>query len=138
MKREKSCGTIPFTIINGRVHYLMIRVRGICGFPKGHVEGDETETETALRETWEETSIRPTILPRFKRTLTYTMGGGVRKTVVYFLGQYVNQTPHSNPGFEHFDYLLLPFEEAYTALSFASMKSVLVEANAHICQTVHL
>ena len=55
---EKSCGTIPYTLINGTIHFLLIKAKdGFCGFPKGHMENNETEIETALRETKEETSL---------------------------------------------------------------------------------
>ena len=35
---EKSCGTIPYTINNGTIHYLLVKAKddGYCGFPKGH------------------------------------------------------------------------------------------------------
>ena len=38
-----------------------------CGFPKGHIEKCETEKETALRETWKETSIKATMMALDKR-----------------------------------------------------------------------
>ena len=47
---EKSCGTIPYTINNGTIHYLLVKAKddGYCGFPKGHVEANEflTDAET--------------------------------------------------------------------------------------------
>ena len=50
--QEKSCGTVLFTLCDGVPHYLLTRARdGYCGFPKGHMEGEETEEQTAWRET---------------------------------------------------------------------------------------
>jgi len=47
---EKSCGTIPYTINNGTIYYLLVKAKddGYCGFPKGHVEANEflTDAET--------------------------------------------------------------------------------------------
>ena len=54
MKYEKSCGCI---IIDNRKVLLVKQTSGDWGFPKGHVENNETEIETAIRETKEETNI---------------------------------------------------------------------------------
>lgn len=127
---EKSCGTIPYTLRDGVRHYLLIKNRrdNACGFPKGHVEAGESETETALRETWEETSITPTIDPTFRYEMSYKLSNGNRKTVIYFLAKFENQIPHRNQGFENFDYLLLPFDEAYQALTFENARKMLIAA----------
>ena len=61
MVNEKSCGAIVFSYENGIRKYVITRGTGIykefCGFPKGHMEPGETETETALREVKEETGL---------------------------------------------------------------------------------
>lgn len=131
---EKSCGTILYTVIDKTIHYLLIRSRdnGNYGFPKGHVERDETEIETALRETWEETSINATIVNGFKRDITYTVGNEKIKSVTYFLASYLEQTPKHNNGFEYNDYFLLPFDEACKKLTFENIKNLLKEANDFI------
>ena len=49
---EKSCGAIIFN--DGKV-LVVKQTSGFYGFPKGHVEIGETEKETAIRETKEET-----------------------------------------------------------------------------------
>lgn len=59
---------------------------GHWGFPKGHMEKGETEIETAIRETKEETNLDATIIPDFRKTVTYSPKDGVIKDVVYFLG----------------------------------------------------
>ena len=53
-EREKSCGCI---IINKNKVLLIKQTKGHWGFPKGHVEKDETEIETAIREVKEETGL---------------------------------------------------------------------------------
>ena len=51
MKQEKSCGVITYIVIDNEIHYLFERQTNcFLSFPKGHVEGNETEEETALRE----------------------------------------------------------------------------------------
>ena len=64
MKHEKSCGAVVFTKIDGEIKYLLIsNIGGVYGFPKGHVECDETEAETALREVYEETHLKINLIP---------------------------------------------------------------------------
>jgi 8-oxo-dGTP pyrophosphatase MutT (NUDIX family) len=56
MTYEKSCGIVPYIVINGEILYVLItQNNGITCFPKGHVEKGETEEQTALRECFEET-----------------------------------------------------------------------------------
>ena len=131
---EKSCGTIPYIIKDGIIHYLLIRTKSgrHCSFPKGHVEGDETEAETALRETWEETSIRAEICSDFRRKITYRMKNGVTKTVIYFIARYSEQKPHHNSTFEYYNFLVLPYSEAYRKLTFPSAKALLKEVDAYV------
>lgn len=130
---EKSCGTVLFTLHDGVPHYLLTRARdGYCGFPKGHMEGAETETETAWRETWEETSIRAEIDAAFRAETSYTLKNGNLKIVVYFVGEYADQTPCHNEGFETLDYLLLPYDRAHRALTFDNAKDILTRADAYI------
>lgn len=131
---EISCGTVPYTVRGGKIYYLLIKERrsGHCGFPKGHVERGESEMETALRETLEETSITPTITEGFREEITYRLSNGRKKTVIYFLAHFEDQAPRHNGGFEHFDYLLLPFNEAHRRLSFENTRAVLCAADAFL------
>ena len=133
---EKSCGTIPYTRVNGEIHYLLIRARGhSCGFPKGHVEGEESELQTALRETMEETSIAPVINTDFRYEISYMLDNGNQKTVVYFPADFGSQTPCHNQGFEDFEYLILPFDKAYKELTFDNTKIMLKAANDYLTDT---
>ena len=127
---EKSCGTIPYTVRNGVIHYLLIRAKGhSCGFPKGHVEGDETERETAIRETMEETSLEVEIETDFRYEVSYQLDNGNLKKVVYFLADFGDREPRHNHGFEDFDYLILTFDKAYKELTFENTRTMLKAAN---------
>ena len=128
---EKSCGTIPYTLRNGTVYYLLIKSKddGYCGFPKGHVESDESEEETAIRETLEETSICVLINSLFRYEISYQMNNGNEKMVVYYLANFKHQSPKRNKDFEDFEYLLLSFNEAYRELTFENTKKMLQSAN---------
>ena len=133
---EKSCGTVLFTRKDGKILYLLTKapVDGYCGFPKGHMEGNEIEEQTAYRETWEETSIKANIDTAFRAETQYMLKNGNLKIVVYFLGEFSDQMPKHNEGFETLNYLLLPFERARRALTFENAKDILTRADAYIHQ----
>jgi len=85
-KLEKSCGAVVRRRGDDGIRYFLIhQTRGHWGFPKGHVEGTETERETAAREIREETGYAVTFVDGFRRELAYRPKPGVWKTVVYFL-----------------------------------------------------
>ena len=84
MKREKSCGAI---IINNDGEILLIKHNaGHWAFPKGHVENNETEIETALREVKEETNLDIDILSKYRIVNSYSPKDNVLKDVIYFIG----------------------------------------------------
>lgn len=87
--REKSCGAIVSALFGGDKRILLIRHKngGHWAFPKGHVEGMETEEETALREILEETGLAVTLDTRFRTSVTYSPKKNVRKDVVYFAAE---------------------------------------------------
>ena len=83
MRKEKSCGAI---IINDKKEVLLVKqTKGHYSFPKGHVEAGETEIETAIRETKEETNIDIIVDDTKKYKITYQVGENVIKDVIYFL-----------------------------------------------------
>lgn len=84
MKFEKSCGCI---IIENSKVLLIKQIKGIWGFPKGHVEKDETELETAIREVKEETNIDVEVQEDKRYTMNYKTDKGADKEVVLFLAK---------------------------------------------------
>lgn len=82
MKKEKSCGCIVF---NEEQKVLLVKMNlGHWSFPKGHIEDGETEYETALRETKEETNIDCEIIEGFRYESSYSPHKGVFKDVFFF------------------------------------------------------
>lgn len=100
------------------------------GFPKGHMEGTETEEETALREIREETGLNVRLLPGFRWTDSYSLPHkpGVTKQVVYFTAEYSGQTPVPQES-ELSGIRLMPYQEAWNALQFASARRILAAAD---------
>lgn len=86
MKQEKSCGCIVF---DGNKILLVKQTQGHWGIPKGHVEENETEHETAIREVKEETNIDVEIEGEGRYTENYVTDKGVQKEVVYFIARKV-------------------------------------------------
>ena len=51
---------------------------------------------------------------------------------ISYLGDFSNQIPKSNETFEHFDFLILPFLDAYEMLSFPDTKLLLKQVNEYL------
>lgn len=89
MNIERCCGCI---IINNNDKVLLVlqRKSKCWSFPKGHVENNETEIETALREVKEETGIDVNIEASKRYELTYKINNSTNKNVVYFIARPLN------------------------------------------------
>lgn len=87
---EKSCGAVVYHRTRlGVIKVLLVKNHnGKCWtFPKGHVEQNETEQQTAVREIKEETGLDVVIEPGFRHTSTYRPFGKTKKQVVFFLAK---------------------------------------------------
>lgn len=87
MKREKSCGSVILRREDSQFLTLLVQNRngGHWAFPKGHMEGEETERETAVREVREETGLDIRINTDFRYVIQYSPKEDILKDVVYFL-----------------------------------------------------
>ena len=130
MKYEKSCGVVTYIIISNEIHYLLVRqTNGFLSFPKGHVEGNETEEETALRECLEETALKVTLKKGFREIINYKIPEiDVDKDVVLFVGEIDNLDYHKQEK-EIADIQVYKYQEAYNLLEFDNWKQVLKKAN---------
>ena len=91
ISHEKSCGVIPVWFDGKRWRFLLVQQKSLnWGFPKGHVEANETETQTAIRELREEVGIRTgKIFPECRYTTRYSFQFGdkrIAKQLILFLG----------------------------------------------------
>ena len=129
---EISAGAIVYTIINDQINYLLIKdFHGNYGFPKGHLEDDETEIEAAIREIKEETGIDINIDTSFRQELRYVMPNGIDKISVYFLSSYKDQTPVKQPE-EVDEIMLVPYEKALEIITFDNMRQALIKADNYL------
>ena len=80
--KEKSCGMIIFKNEFDKLKVLVEhQVEGHWSLPKGHVEEGETEEETAIRETFEETGINSRGVGDFREVITYYVKDNILKAV---------------------------------------------------------
>lgn len=86
IRMEKSCGAIIWQERDAMPQVLVLRHKngGHWAFPKGHVEGSETEEETALREIREETGLKVKLHRGFREMVTFSPEPQVMKDVIYF------------------------------------------------------
>ena len=89
---EKSCGAVIFREeTSGQRHDVLYLIeemqKGHFSLCKGHVEKNETEHQTAVREIGEETGLTVSFLNGFRETVSYAPAPGIRKDVVFFLAK---------------------------------------------------
>ena len=129
MKQEKSCGAVIFREDNTRRFCLILKsTQGHTTLCKGHVEKNETEHETAVREIMEETGLTVDFIHGFRNVITYSPREGHIKDVVFFLARVSGGTLTCQPE-EVADARFLPFEVALESLTHASDKAILQEAH---------
>ena len=135
MKNEKSCGAVVFTEAAEKIKYVLVESRsGVYGFPKGHVEGGESELDTALREVLEETGLVVETIDGFRREISYTFNMGdevINKSVVYYLAEYSDQTPVAQES-ELNSISLMDLESAMSVLEFEDLKAILKDAHLYL------
>tara|TARA_B100000941_G_C28414738_1_gene505469 strand:- start:219 stop:632 length:414 start_codon:yes stop_codon:yes gene_type:complete len=127
---DKSCGIVLFN----SDEFLLIQHptksngdEGHWDFPKGHVEGNETELETAKRELIEETGIAEfRIFNGFRHRIEYNFSKDnriVSKEVIFFLAE--SNIKDVKLSSEHQNFIWLNFNLAYSKLTYANAKEVL-------------
>lgn len=134
MSWEKSCGAVVFTRRDKEILFVIVEEQaGACSFPKGHMEGSETEMETARREIWEETGLQPEFLNGFRQQEEYHLSEkpGTWKQVVYFLAEFKNE-PLIPPENEIKKIHLLPYEQAYRLIPHENTRHILTAAYAFL------
>ncbi|WP_438450368.1 bis(5'-nucleosyl)-tetraphosphatase [Lactobacillus kitasatonis] len=92
MKMEHSAGAVIYRKReDGKLEYLIVQsvVNHNWGFPKGHLEDNESHKEAAKREVFEEVGLKPEFDFNFMRKEKYMLTEKKAKTVTYYLAKYV-------------------------------------------------
>lgn len=132
MKREKSCGAVIFRKNNRSRDYLILTsTLGHTTLCKGHVEGKETERETAIREIREETGLTVDFVDGFREVITYSPKPGVTKDVVFFLARLSVGEPVCQPE-EVAAIRFQSLDEALAALTHDSDRDTLRKAHVFL------
>ena len=134
MEYRKSCGFVVFKKVQDEIFYLIIRAwNGEYGFPKGHVENDESEYETAMRELKEETNVEVLVINGFREQIEYKFPNmrNVIKQSVYFIGECISNDIKCQDT-EVSEAKFMVYEDALKLLSFEETKSVLQKAHKFI------
>lgn len=135
--REHSAGAVIFRRTPRGPVFLLLEYGpgGHWDYVKGKVEPGESEEETVLRETAEETGIRDLRLsPGFRESILYHYrrpnGMTVRKTVTYFVGE--TETERVSISDEHSRFVWMGLEEALGKVTFDNARRVLRAAAREI------
>lgn len=133
MQNEKSCGALVYRKYHGNTEILLIKHinSGHWSFPKGHVEGDETEIETAVREIKEETGIDVIVDQSFREIVTYSPRRDTHKEVVYFIAKAKN-TDYTPQEDEIADIKWVEIGRAGSVLAYENDKSIVNKAKNFI------
>jgi 8-oxo-dGTP pyrophosphatase MutT (NUDIX family) len=134
---KTSSGMIIFRLDSeGNRRYLLLRnIGGHWEFPKGGIEGNESDLEASLREVSEETGLDPMKINSFRVKYSYQFsrnGETINKEVYLYLGK--SFTDNVSLSREHRDYCWLKYEDALRRISnsHSELKAVLREAHSHL------
>ena len=123
---ENSCGAIVFNENTEKI--LLVKMHnGNWGFPKGHIENNETKEETAIREVHEETNVNIKIIPNFEREIKYIPNEKTIKKVTIFAG-ITQEEDVKIDTFEIEAFQWCTYEEALKLVTYKLQKDVLENA----------
>jgi len=134
MAKEKSAGAVIFRRENGKLFFLILHYHfkgDYWDFPRGKLERDETEEQTAMREIMEETGLMGVqFVSGFRQTTNWFYhweDQDIFKQAVYFLAE--TQKKEVKISDEHLGYVWLAFDDAMKQLTFDNTKKILKAAN---------
>jgi len=146
MPLEKSAGAIVFKR-NKEIKYLLLHYpsnakakKEYWDLPKGHIEKNEKEKTTVIREVEEETGLKDIkIIEGFKELIKYFFkfqGKTIFKTVVFYLAE--TKTKEVKISGEHIGYKWLPYEQALKQLTFKNAKDILTKAGQFLEENTNI
>lgn len=141
---EFSAGAVVFRKEQENILFLLIYSarNKAWGFPKGHIDQNESENEAAKRETKEETGLDDLVfIPGFRIEDVYhavsnrgaSKGKAIEKHTTYFLCQTSKMTIVVDAE-EISDYRWVNLDEAVSLLNFESLKSLIKQSYSYIAE----
>ncbi len=133
--KVSSAGGIVYRINkDNNIEFLLVKILGgNWGFPKGHIEDNETEIMTAIREIKEETNLETIIIDpeNFKKDISYITNTGELKYVTFFLARAISHNVLIDIG-EISEYKWCSYGDALKILTYSSHRKLLQEARLYI------
>ena len=128
---EKCAGAIVYKKVGNIYEFLIARGTngGNFGYPKGHIEANEYEHMTAIREVKEETNIDIEILYKynFRRTIKYAINKNTLKEVVLFIAVALNDDIKVD-GKEIGTAMWLNYKDILKTLTYVHQRTILKQA----------
>lgn len=134
MSIEVTSGAVVYQQKDGHPAYLLLQsaTSDFWGFPKGHVEGEETLAEAALREIREETQLTVTLDTKFKGYTEYDLPNGNRKQMTLFVSEVPAGVAITRQQIEISATGWFDYATARDRLTYDNLKELLDQANDYI------
>ena len=133
MSKVKSCGAIVYRKLGPEVEFIAVKSKanGHWGFPKGQMEKDENEEETAKREVFEETGLNICLFDGFRTKIDYILPESISKEVIFFIGR-TSEKPVNIQQEEIHEFKWLNYNNMLKLLTFENSKELLLEAKSFL------
>lgn len=135
MAIEITSGAVVYRKNNGKIEYLLLESQNkghFWGFPKGHVEGNETLEETAKREIKEETQLVLPIDTSFHVYTEYDLPNGNRKQMTLYTADLTQSEDIHLQAEEIKNCGWFNYADARERLTYDNLKQLLDQVNDHL------
>ncbi|MGN1279377.1 MAG: bis(5'-nucleosyl)-tetraphosphatase [Limosilactobacillus sp.] len=135
MAIEVTSGAVVYRRTDCGIEYLLLESQNkghFWGFPKGHVEGDESLKETAEREIREETKLVLPIDTSFHVYTEYDLPNGNRKQMTLYTANLTENEDIHLQAEEIKNCGWFNYEDARNRLTYDNLKQLLDQVNDHL------
>lgn len=135
MAIEVTSGAVVYRRTDKGIEYLLLESQNkghFWGFPKGHVEGDETLKQTAEREIREETQLVLPIDTSFHVYTEYDLPNGNRKQMTLYTAELTQKEDIKLQAEEIKNSGWFDYATARQQLTYDNLKELLDQVNAHL------
>lgn len=135
MAIEITSGAVVYRKNNGEIEYLLLESQNkghFWGFPKGHVEGNETLEETAKREIKEETQLVLPIDTSFHVYTEYDLPNGNWKQMTLYTADLTQSEDIHLQAEEIKNCGWFNYADARERLTYDNLKQLLDQVNDHL------